>query len=568
MKMTSRHIRIALYSLLSILLGSAIISSCDSCNPYIAKPAVISSFTSSSSNVNQGTKVTLYFNLKNAKSVKIEADYNGDGTIADSEIDTITDYSERVVNVFITRKLDKLGSLEFKLVAEGKDESETNANVSTNVIAHPLPDLSSLDFTVIEGKTITFELPTVTGVEYTTITIKNDGSKIVSSRLDGSANKFTIQVSDDVTEQGSFDVELGYNIPETGITGTLSKTRNVIENIFKVSGKLECTDNRGNGELGSIKLFDISNGELLGSVNADSNGEFSLQASRVVTAGVMLEATLNRDSYYRKKEYLVGSNGINDISGLIYRVVSAPQFYLDPGTNHIKCTKADFREMLEFATFNGWYNGSKYIEEKGMRKAKIDELKGIEILREYPDDTSYSYSQSIQDKFESFLLDPSGIAACIGGKDFSALIQKDGAGNVPPIGKSNHFEGSGYPKEKNWVIVSPRKINGGATVPIRQYDPYNWTIIVGAVIWTQNYSVDHSPALLNHELLHWMLYSYYEVQEKFRYVSHGYPGTPLEKPGVADIKAGNEVVYEPTYEPGEKSRNLLGLISGYNAEIN
>jgi hypothetical protein len=436
MKMANRHTRIILYSFLSILLGSAIISSCDSCNPYIAKPAVISSFTSASSNITQGTKDTLYFNLKNAKSVKIEADYNGDGTIADSEIDTIADYTEGAVNTFTTRNLDKLGNLEFKLIAGGDDGSETGAKANTNVIAHPLPDLSSTDLSVVEGKTVTFALPTVTGVEYTKITTKNDGSKIVSSSLDSSTNKITVQVSDDVTEQGSYDVELDYNIPETGITGKLSKNGNVIKNLCRIQAMLEISSDPRTPQAGEARQYNeetmASESDDIGRQTVANDGIIDLKANSPADKISFQGFVTGKNSFWAKlsldgtKDYLI-KNGILtfDSSG---NVTNYGQATLR--TNYYASSIDAQKQRAIWEKVNSSYCGQITPD--------VENLKVIEILKKNP----YSgvvYTTAQQEAIAEVYRNNEAMKRAFRGKDLSSIIQIDGDDNTPPTGKIKNF---------------------------------------------------------------------------------------------------------------------------------
>jgi len=542
------------------------IASCVQCNPYLNKPAVIDKFELENSNTTQGKSANIEYNVQNANSIRIEADYNKDGTISDSEKDEILDY-ESGDAVFTTRALENIGDLEFKIIANGKDGTDVTETTNAHVIAHDLPDLSSSNFSGIEGRTITFELPTVEGVQYTTINISNDSSKIISSSLDKTANKFTIQATDAITEQCNYDVEFGYKIPETGITGIVCKVGNIINNLFEFSGKLEGSDNKGVGESGLVSLYDAGTKEVIGSGSADSNGNFRVQANKVDPTGVMVEAKLDRDSFYHKKIILPGEKGIKDVTGSTYRCISAPNFGLDGNYYYTendsrRMSKADFREMLEAGNFSRSIRSDG--KEAGLIRVDLDNLKIFELLKENYANSTIFYDASVLITFEKYLNDPQGIRACIGGKDLSDLIQKDGIGNVPLNGGTNHFDMWGYPNTENYVIISPSNIN--STIVTYHNSSYLTGLIVGARILHGLNAGSIGEANFNHELEHVFLFPKGEIPVKFQYVSRGFDGGTMKKPGVADIKAGNEVMYEPTFSLREASRYVLGLVPGVDTE--
>ena len=226
-------------------------------------------------------------------------------------------------------------------------------------------------------------------------------------------------------------------------------------------------------------------------------------------------------------------------------------------------SKADFREFCEAANFSKAYIDGN---QEGLVMVDLDNFILFELLKENYSNSSIAYASSVLDTFENYLNDPAGIRACIGGKNLSALIQKDGVGNVPLNGGTNHFNWNGVPTSEGYVIISPANINGGST-KILYHDGSELTgLIAGARILHGLGAGDICEANFNHELLHWLFYHRGEIPVKFQYVSRGYDGGTMKKPGLADIKFGKDIAYNGAFKPRETSRNVLGLVSGVNNE--
>ena len=458
------------------------IASCVQCNPYLNKPAVINKFELENSNTTQGKSTNIGYNVQNANSLRIEADYNKDGTISENEKDEILDY-ESGDAVFETRALEKTGDLEFKLIANGQDGADVTATTNAHIIAHALPDLSSSNFSGIEGRTITFELPTVEGVEYTTINISNDGSKIISSSLDKIANKFTIQASDAITEQCSYDVELGYRIPGTEIIGIVSKVGNIIKNLCRIQGRLEIAKEPGVLKPGEVRGYD----------EADMNNEANYLGRQVTSDGLvdmvmtkpadiisLQGLVIGERSYWAKisldgkKDYLIENEELtfNDNGD----VTNNGKVTLRPNYYPISRTALEQRHAVNKT------NSRTEVASDGKQYGQIRpdlNIEVIEILKKNP----YSgvvYTPVQQQAAANVYLNNPDFKKVYEMNDLSNLIQIDGENNTPPLGKINNFTMAGAyvdPNVRCRVIVPSTSVSAAGTAHYFK----NGTVLSGAV---------------------------------------------------------------------------------------
>jgi len=458
----------------------AIVISCDQCNSYANAPAVINTFSSINSNTTQGKSGILKYNVQNFSSLKIEADYNKDWKISNNEIDEIIDYKNGDAT-FTTRILDKIGDIEFKLIVTGNDGEVINAKTTASVIAHVLPDFSSSDFSGIEGKTLTFELPTVEGVEYTTISVSNDNYKIISSTLDKAANKFTVKISGDVTEQGSYDVQFGYNIPETGITGTISKPGNIISNLCRIQGRLEIAREPGMLKPGEVRGYDeadmnnesnyigrkVTNDGLVDIIMSNPADSISLQG--LVTGDRSYLAKISLDG---KKDYLANNGELAfDDNG---NVINNGQVTLRPNYYAASHTAEDLRYIVKKT--NSITEIAPDGKQYGITIPDLN-IEVIEILKKNP----YSgvvFTTSQQQAIANVYLNNTDFKNVFGMEDLSNLVQIDGDDNTPPNGKLNHFNVTGIytnPNVRCRVIVPSNSVTAAGTA---QYYK-NGTILSG-----------------------------------------------------------------------------------------
>ena len=472
-----------------------IVASCDQCNLYSNKPAMINKFDTENSNTTQGKTANLKYNVQNANLLRVKADYNKDGTISESEKDDILDYQGRDA-VFTTRALDKVGYLEFKLIANGSDGADVTAKTNTNVIAHALPDLVSSDFSGIEGKTITFELPTIEGVEYTTISVSNDNSKIIGSTLDKIANKFTVQASEDITEQGSYDVQFGYKIPETGMTGMISKAGNLIKNLCRVQGRLEVTREKGILKPGETRMYNESTwgNPIAQKIIDDGLIDFTAE-SPADAISFQAQGPANSFKYKLtldgKKDYLVKNGEFKFADG---EITNYGAITVRPDHGVGSYTLAELRAQHMKA--NSGY--------AGLLKPN---LKYFEILREDPAGGG-AYTEVLQEQLANIIKTDAGIRNFFGGVDLSNKVQVDGAGNVPPVGGINNFTlyGQNNVSPNNfYVIIIPSDVSTDEVIQCYKDGRKGSGQVIGVRIKMRSDRI--SPATVKHAIGH-AIYAY------------------------------------------------------------
>ncbi len=538
---------------------------CDQCNPYVNTPAVFE-FTAENSEIKVDNAGKLKYNITDKDGIaylEVEADYNGDGSVSDSEKNTINDYTEGTNATFTTRNLPKTGPLEFKITSFDNNGGNDSAKTSINVVDYPVPDLSSVSFDVTQGKSVVISLPSVAGVTYTGISVTSGASKISNIGLNQNEREVTLEASNDITQDTEFITELNWQY-ENGKVGKATKTGK-IKNLWDIYLNLESNESHGVGEAGRIKAYDPDTGQELVVVDTpDGNAHLQLPSPDVKK--VMLQGKLTRDSYYRKKIFEgIGENGeLVDIpasQNFKYRIVPAPDFYVDPSNPHI-CTKFEFRDAME--TINmPTYIRPEDGKEVGLWKADVDNWKGFEALLNNPDSAKGAYTLTQQNAIKSIIQSQDGIKKCLGYKTLNDSVQIDDLNSI----KHYTINESGLildVEEEYAIFVPDSTRNGGATDLGYKDNSYLTGIVNKARITTGTDEGGVSSTIGNHEIGHiFLAINGAHMPYIFRNVSLMGSSGPLTtfKNAWADIKSGY-LIYEDTYEAREPSKHLLALTEG------
>lgn len=507
--------------------------------------------------VRKGERVTISYTITDPDSdiagYEISADYDGNGTVDE------TIPGAYAAPIAISRQMDIVGTARFRAIAmdmKGHSDSDLR-DVQVDAIANqpPVIDLSSVSLDVTDGKTSVFTLPepididTPGPVNYTGVTITSGSENIQSATIDPATRKLTV-VAKPVSEDKSYSLEVSAVSSDGGI-GKTSKTSSVY-NLFNISGRLESNEDPGNVKAGKLRMRDDVTDEILG--DTTTGGIFNIQATKRISGPVKLRGTFS-DADYVRTIYFNSDDVKKDQSGVILRVVPAPNFYLNPPTNTTPCTREDFRTFMEEINMSTYAAGDD--KEVGLSKWDLSQFKGFEILRDNPNTAKGSYTTAQQDLIEAALMDPDGIRRMIKNKDLNGLVQKDNESSTKHY--TIYGTNSVWPEAGYIIIVPNGLISGGATSNGYQDTLVNVGILNKSKIETSLMEGTVNDTLINHEVGHALLASRGHPSSAFKFVSIMPSSSRLNKPQVADIKAGN-IVYEETYLPRETSANILGLV--------
>ena len=550
--------------ILNILILCCIVTftytSCDLLKIDIKKGTIEIFISSLHSSVKVNEYATLSIkiidSLGNANIVKwsYKADYDGNGTIAQDEINSFDSYNGETQ--VTTRELTKVGNLEFIVEALNGQGANGNAKTSVNVVEDLAPsvDLSSVDFQLTEEteKQITLPTPidpdTPGDVLYKQVEII-DGSGNIESYNVTPAGILTLKPRS-IIKNSPYQIRLTYE-NALGVRGSSNASSNIL-NLFQASGTLKNV-RLNSASNGILEVYDITTKAKIGEIST-STGEFDIKATTPSTGKVSLQARLNPDGFWEKIEL---EN--EDKTGLNVFAVPAPDFYLNPSTNTTLCTKEQFREFARYPNISTSliYDGGIWKEE-GLCKGLADYLIGIEIVDVNPDTTKGSYTQTQMNDIETFLNDPNGIRKILNGRDISSIIQKDN------LFSTRHYIAEGGTLtfiEPGYLILLPNKnLTGGFTVPYY----LNGSQLTGQVNKSRiemgtNYDINQ--AILYHEVLHALLATRGHAPQEFEKVSMMVQGLRIYNPGIADEWL-RDIVYQSTYSPRSRLDQHLALTSG------
>lgn len=550
-------------SLTLILLCCIVVlisTSCDLLKLIIQKGKITVSISSLSSSVKVNESATLSIkivdSLGNANIVEwsYKADYDGNGTISEEEINRFDSYSGETQ--VTTRNLTKEGNLEFIVEALNAQGAANQAKTSVNVVEDlpPSVDLSGVDFKLTEAqeKQITLPVPidpdTPGDVLYKQIEFVEGGENFENYNVTP-AGILTLK-SKSIIKKVPYQIKLIYE-NSSGVRNS-SVVSSEILNLFQASGTLK-NARLNSASNGILELYDITTKAKIGEIST-STGEFDIKSTIPSTGKVSLQGRLNPDGFWEKIEL---EN--EDQTGLNVFAFPAPDFYLDPPTNSNKCTKEQFREFASTPNISTSlvYDGGIWKEE-GLCKGLADYLVGIEIVDVNPDITKGSYTQTQMNDIEKYLNKPEGIRKILNGRDISSIIQKDNASST------KHYIADGGTLtyiEPGYLIILPNKtLTGGFTVPYY----LNGSQLTGQVNKARieigtTYAINQ--AILYHEVLHALLATRGHALQDFEKVSMLVPGLRIYTPGIADEWL-RDLIYHPAYKARDKLNQHLALTSG------
>ena len=495
--------------------------------------------------------------LGNANIVKwsYKADYDGNGTIAQDEINSFDSYNGETQ--VTTRELTKVGNLEFIVEALNGQGANGNAKTSVNVVEDLAPsvDLSSVDFQLTEEKEKQITLPTPIDpdtpgdVLYKQVEII-DGSGNIESYNVTPAGILTLKPRS-IIKNSPYQIRLTYE-NALGVRGSSNASSNIL-NLFQASGTLKNV-RLNSASNGILEVYDITTKAKIGEIST-STGEFDIKATIPSTGKVSLQARLNPDGFWEKIEL---EN--EDKTGLNVFAVPAPDFYLNPPTNTTLCTKEQFREFARYPNISTDTTLENGIEvQKGLCKGLADYLIGIEIVDVNPDTTEGSYTQTQMNDIETFLNDPNGIRKILNGRDISSIIQKDNSSSIKHYTQNDI--GTILDIERGYIVLFPNKnLTGGFTV----LGYLNNSQLTGEANRSRieigtNYDINQ--AILYHEVLHALLATRGHAPQEFEKVSMMVQGLRIYNPGIADEWL-RDIVYQSTYSPRSRLDQHLALTSG------
>jgi hypothetical protein len=567
------------------LAASAMIVSCQDCNPF--PPSDLppeATLTVDKTSVNKGESVNVKVNgtaksLKNLKdanaksdkfivSYHLDADYDGNGTVDET--------IEQETPIDIYRQLDYVGKAKFSAMTTD-NKGLTSDVKSLEVIVNDIPvppvnqppqvDFSSVDKELIDGKEKTIILPEPTDedtpgtIPYTKAEVI-EGSYIESVSLNPATRELTIKAKP-VSQNQNYKLRLSFGTDETN--KNTANLEGIIQNLCNIKGQIE-----SNGEaVGITKPGDVIAYELIkesyGSITKGENvipetstpdGKFNVQANKVINK-ILLRARFNEpgnidgdNKSYVKNLILDASKDYDDIV-----MVCEPS----PNPLTLPVTKRDFYDFI-----NHSYPGY------GIEMWDLSKIEGIEVLYKHPNPSIGEFNSLARDALKERIYASDGVKALFNHKIDSAI--DNGSVKVQIDDESTtefhyNYVGGFIGAHPNWIVVVPvydlRDINlypcAGLTGVQYLNNSPNSHIINGAVIRLNTSQIHGNYEWLKrvgmHELNHAI-------------TSPCGEGTTLMRPyslmgnrkdaGPADIKKAN-LIYSGRYKAGEEYKRILGL---------
>jgi len=293
----------------------------------------------------------------------------------------------------------------YKFLAECIDTKGAVGKASIEVIVSnsdiPVGNLSGVDLTGIDGKTLTKQLPLFTdtdtagNIPYKTTVEVIEGSEYVESVSITPEGLLTVNFKE-ITEPRKYGLKFKAGTTEGGI-GFVEKTNQDIENRCRIKGKLESDEEPNVSKAGILELYDKVTNTLLGTIDT-TTGIYDIEANAPASE-VRLEGRLNgslpgtkNDSdgdNFRSVWYFDGTRDHSDVY-----VISVPadsdldgdgHAELDTNTNHIvsEAEKEDFRIFSRRLNFLKNCDINSY---DGLKKwnygeiADVQKFEGVQIV--------------------------------------------------------------------------------------------------------------------------------------------------------------------------------------------
>ncbi len=425
-----------------------------------------------------------------------------------------------------------------------KDEKNLELTVTD-----PVLDFSGINKTLNEEAQKQITLPlTIDGypIIYTGITSYSD--KLKTSELIG--NILRLEGKKDATGDYVVNLKFEFNGRENP-----ANLEGVINNLPDVSGSLESNEDDA-GKSGVIRAFGVSDSNYIplsikdnndcaikSEISTNSSGNFDFQImtdpDQPFTQFVLQGAIKDGGVWTSYIRTIKNISKTENYSAKKIRAVPYPDF----------CSKEDFRVHIGETNIG-------IVPEQGLMKWDLDELQGIEILKYDPLDVDDSFENVQQTFIQNKILDPTDIGGFVEGRILNVQIDTEGNQDSQKhyyiIGE-NPFRH--VLPDPGWIIVTPDSdFNGGqAWVHDSNFDRE----IDRGKIKLEPESV--TDIIVSHEFGHVLIAETHAITLPSSVtIMIGAGGSPLTRPGVADVKASH-LVYEDTYPPKEKRDDILGM---------
>ena len=332
-----------------------------------------------------------------------------------------------------------------------------------------------------------------------------------------------------------------------------------------ISGTLENseTDTGSAGEIRAYRKNADNSYTLLGTTTAASNGRFSMTFNH--RGNFDLQARLKDGA--DDKSYIRTLSLSSGRTGLTIRAVP----YTDLAETNTVSFSDGVVSIPEFKTFMRDVNKVTILSGGGIRRDtfdrwNLDDLNGIEILRENPTSNTGTFSTTQQNYIESVIKASDDGKILFNGRTIN--VQKDSSLSDQNTNKKYTVSGSVVRPNRGWIVIVPEygvSYDGAATT----WDIGNDGFVDFAWIGLKSPGnfYQSSGDTITHELAHVTLYPGGDVTmghtsrisfNKSITAGHGNTGdTVCTKPCSMDKKAA-KLIYEPTFPVGTSYGEILG----------
>ena len=539
-----------------IALASSMIG-CSECRPSIPNsPPYITTFNVSPTSGNVPLKVNIQFEGKDPDGEEDIIEYkliiDREGTSNDEiiiqshpiNIDRIFDKEEDVeIHGFIT---DVPGATADTTQIKVKVFEEIHPNYKPEV------DLSSVNIDLLEETERTIPLPAPQDlnpkdnpVPYISA-ISLDG-KVTSTLIGDVSNGYKLIVKGIIDATGYSKTELEFGSDEGRKNTAILEW--IITNLADVSGTLK-ENETDTPQAGVFRVYDsddmttpltTNKSDASGNNFTDNVGNYKFQLDKFVSE-ITLQARLDIESYIRTIRF----SGDKDYSGPI-KIVPYPSGELS------SVSPEDFREFMDRkgnppVGINFGYGGLlkwNFLEFSGIEEI-FNEISIVEKNSDTDPEMTFPVEYDEEEEWIDYI-NTYNIAGFVDGRELPVgwYLTNDDVGSyvgkIVVIPDSTIEDNLGNP-----VAGVTRPIDGN----------HNGYVGLVEIRLNPNYLTPH---VISHELGHAFLALRGEAGEILPYnLTIIRQGSPLEKPGPADIKAAS-IIYEPTYLGGERLDDILGM---------